>query len=170
MYLYTTKRERSVKWYGKSTDITERKLAEEDLREAEAALRTFVDNATDSFLLLDDQYNVIDVNRQASESLGYTREELIGMKPHESDPSVDTARSGWIQDQLQAGVVCDFETLHRRKDGTVFPVEVRVPPDLAGRSSPQRVFGTGHHRPQACRRRARDAKCSGLSTWPARRA
>jgi PAS domain S-box-containing protein len=121
-----------VKWYGKSTDITERKLAEEDLREAESRFRTFVDNATDAFLLLDDQYNVIDVNRQASESLGYTREELIGMKPHEFDPNVDTARSGWIQDQLQAGVVCDFETLHRRKDGTVFPVEVRVRPIWRG--------------------------------------
>ena len=121
-----------VKWYGKSTDITERKLAEEDLREAESRFRTFVDNATDAFLLLDDQYNVVDVNRQASESLGYTREELIGMKPHEFDPNVDTARSGWIQDQLQAGVVCDFETLHRRKDGTVFPVEVRVRPIWRG--------------------------------------
>jgi len=121
-----------VKWYGKSTDITERKLAEEDLREAESRFRTFVDNATDAFLLLDDQYNVIDVNRQASESLGYTREELIGMKPHEFDPNVDTARSGWIQDQLQAGVVCDFETLHRRKDGTVFPVEIRVRPIWRG--------------------------------------
>jgi PAS domain S-box-containing protein len=121
-----------VKWYGKSTDITERKLAEEDLREAESRFRTFVDNATDAFLLLDDQYNVIDVNRQASESLGYTREELIGMKHHEFDPNVDTARSGWIQDQLQAGVVCDFETLHRRKDGTVFPVEVRVRPIWRG--------------------------------------
>ena len=121
-----------IKWYGKSTDITERKLAEEDLREAESRFRTFVDNATDAFLLLDDQYNVIDVNRQASESLGYTREELIGMKPQEFDPNVDTVRSAWIQDQLQAGVVCDFETLHRRKDGTVFPVEVRVRPIWRG--------------------------------------
>jgi PAS domain-containing protein len=50
-------------------NITERKHAEDELRASEQRFRTFVDNASDGFLLLDDQSTVVDVNRQACESL-----------------------------------------------------------------------------------------------------
>jgi PAS domain S-box-containing protein len=66
------------------------------------------------------------VNRQACESLGYTREELIGMKPSDFDRRVDPAFEQGIRERLEAGETCTFETVHRRKDGTVFPVEVRM--------------------------------------------
>ncbi len=49
------------------------------LRASEARFRTFVDNATDAFFLLSDELIVIDVNRQACVSLGYSRKELVGM-------------------------------------------------------------------------------------------
>ena len=55
------------------------------LRASEARFRTFVDHATDAFFLLDDQLIVLDVNRQACVSLGYSREELIGMHPRDFD-------------------------------------------------------------------------------------
>ncbi len=105
-----------------------RKRAEQALRESETRFRTFVDHAADAFFVLDEQegHKVIDVNRQACESLGYTREELIGMVPTEFDPAVDAARLCWISERIDTGEVCTFETCHRRKDGTVFPVEMRV--------------------------------------------
>jgi PAS domain S-box-containing protein len=115
-----------VEVVGTVVDITERKRAEETLRESEARFRTFVDHATDAFFLIDDEAKVLDVNRQACESLGYTREELIGMRPYDFDPNVDSASLRSLGERLDTGVVCSFETCHRRKDGTLLPVEVRL--------------------------------------------
>src|SRR5205807_1337592 len=70
--------EKIVKWFGSCTDITDLRQAEEALRESEQRFRTFVDHATDAFFLQDDRGIILDVNRQACASLGYTRDELVG--------------------------------------------------------------------------------------------
>ena len=121
---------RPRRMFGTVQDITERKRAEEELRAAETRFRTYVDHATDALFVHDDQRKVVDVNRQACESLGYTREELIGMTPPDFDPAlgVDDAFIQWMKERLDAGGVFAFETSHRRKDGTFFPVEVRIRP------------------------------------------
>ena len=107
-------------------DITERKRAEDELRETEARFRSFVDHATDGFFLFDEHQALLDVNRQACESLGYSREEMIGMHPRDFDAGLDEASIARIGERIEAGETVTFETLHRRKDGTVFPVEVRA--------------------------------------------
>jgi PAS domain S-box-containing protein len=111
---------------GAVMDITERERAEEGLRESEDRFRTFVDHATDAFFLHDVESLVIDVNRQACASLGYSRAELIGMHPREFDVGLDEATMRQLADRVSAGETVTFESLHRRKDGTVFPVEVRI--------------------------------------------
>jgi PAS domain S-box-containing protein len=121
-----------TEYVGTAMDVTERKRAEEDLRAAETRFRTYVDHASDAVFVHDERGRVLDVNRQACESLGYNREELIGMEPRDFDLDVDEALSQRISERLNAGVVCTFETRHRRKDGTVFPVEVRVRPFRQG--------------------------------------
>jgi PAS domain S-box-containing protein len=115
-----------LQFIGTVTDITERKLAEQQLRGSEARFRTFVDHATDAFMLFGEDKTVVDVNRQACEALGYTREELIGMKPTMFDPDADPSFLEGIVERIDAGEVVTFESRHRRKDGTVFPVEVRA--------------------------------------------
>ncbi|MBB2671478.1 UNVERIFIED_ORG: PAS domain S-box-containing protein [Rhizobium esperanzae] len=107
-------------------DLSESKRAEERLRSSETRFRTFVDHATDAFFLHTDDLTVIDVNRQACESLGYSREELIGMHPRDFDAAIDEKALATLVDRVDAGQPMTFETLHRRKDGTMFPVEVRV--------------------------------------------
>jgi len=107
-------------------DITERKQAEDELRASEARFRSFVDHATDGFFLFDEHQALFDVNRQACESLGYSREEMIGMRPRDFEPALDQASLERIGERIKAGETVTFETLHRRKDGTVFPVEVRA--------------------------------------------
>ena len=107
-------------------DITERKGAEDELRKTEARFRSFVDHATDGFFLFDEHQALLDVNRQACESLGYSREEMIGMHPRDFDAGLDPASIARIGERIEAGETVTFETLHRRKDGTVFPVEVRA--------------------------------------------
>src|SRR5262249_15340300 len=114
-----------VKWFGSCTDITDLRQAEEALRASEQRFRTFVDHAADAFFLHDEQARVLDVNRRACESLGYTRDELIGMTPFDFDPDLTPAQVEDFVRQADAGKTGAFEARHRRKDGTLFPVELR---------------------------------------------
>ena len=107
-------------------DITERKRAEDELRASEERFRTFVDHATDAFFLLDDDWTILDVNRQACHGLGYSREELIGKHKSDFDVGLDGTSIQRLKQRIVAGEAITFETRHRRKDGTSFPVEVRL--------------------------------------------
>lgn len=116
-------------------DITERKRVESELRASEARFRIFVDHATDAFFLQAAGGRIVDVNRQACESLGYTREELIGQLPNlfNSDSTPEIMQG--LRRRLDKGEIVTFDASHRRKDGTHFPVEVRIRPfTLDGRS------------------------------------
>jgi PAS domain S-box-containing protein len=84
-----------------------------------------MDQATDLFLL-NDQLIVLDVNREACDSLGYSREELIGRHRSDLDVGLDEASIQRIRQRIAAGETVTFETRHRRKDGSSFPVEVRA--------------------------------------------
>ena len=112
--------------FGVMQDITELRKAEAERRASEARFRTFVDHATDAFFLHDDDLLVVDINRQACDSLGYSREELIGMHPRDFDVGLDAPSLAQLAQRVGAGEPVTFETLHRRKDGTTFPVEVRA--------------------------------------------
>src|SRR6516162_8838520 len=114
-----------VKWFGTCTDITDLRQTQEALRASEARYRVIVEQAADAFCLHDEDTRVLDVNRRACESLGYTREELIGMMPSEFDADVTPVVEEQIKRQLSAGETIALESRHRRKDGTIFPVEVR---------------------------------------------
>ena len=81
-------------------DITERKRAEDELRVSEARFRSFVDHATDGFFLFDEHQALLDVNRQACESLGYSREEMIGMHPRDFDAGLDAASIARIGERV----------------------------------------------------------------------
>ncbi len=114
-----------IHFVGSGVDITDRRQAAEALRASEQRFRTFVDHATDAFFLQDDRLVILDVNRQACESLGYTRDELLGLTPLDFDADATPAELEKIKRQLDDGVVMAFESRHRRKDRTVFPVEIR---------------------------------------------
>ena len=110
------------------TDAVTNLLMLRRLQESEARFRTLVDHAMDAFFLHDEDGTILDVNRQACASLGYARDELIGMHPKGFDPDIDDARLKSIMERLDAGETVVFETRHRRKDASVFPVEIRVRP------------------------------------------
>ena len=117
---------RPERMVGFMIDVTQRRQAEEELRAAETRFRTFVDHAMDAFFLHDEQLRLVDVNRQACQSLGYAREELVGMHPREFDVTLDEAAINRIAQRARLGEKVTFETRHRRKDGTEFPVEIRT--------------------------------------------
>ena len=120
-----------IEYVGTEVDVTERKRSEEELRTAETRFRASVDHLTDALFIHDDQDDqgrVMDVNQQACDSLGYTREELIGMTAFDYDAFVDATFMRSIKERVARGEVFSFESVHRRKDGTTFPVEVRARP------------------------------------------
>jgi PAS domain S-box-containing protein len=119
---------RFLGYRGVGRSITDRKRTEQALRESERRFRTFVDHAADAFFMLDfEQGTILDVNRCACESLGYARDELIGMTPLAFDMDLNRATLGSIAERAAGGETVLFKRhRHRRKDGSVFPVEVQT--------------------------------------------
>jgi len=116
-----------------SNDITERKRAEESLRESETRFRTFVDHAGDALFVYDlEQRIVVDVNREACESLGYSRQEIIGKTPLAFHSDSYQEEMEVVAERAAAGETVFDTHWHRRKDGTVFPVEVHTSRVLYG--------------------------------------
>src|SRR5215813_8901530 len=106
-------------------EITELTQAEEALRAAERRFRVFVDHAADAFFMTDEQGRVLDVNQRACEARGYTRDELIAMPPYDFTADLNPTVVEDRVRRLLAGETIVFEDRYLRKDGTVFPVEVR---------------------------------------------
>ncbi|MBH5401956.1 PAS domain S-box protein [Bradyrhizobium sp. CNPSo 4010] len=115
-----------VGYRGVGRHITERKRAEQALIESEARFRTFVDHATDMFMLHNEDGRVLDVNRNACESLGYSRAELVGATATLFDLEMDEVTWRSNRERLKAGGIATLERRYCRKHGTVFPVEVRM--------------------------------------------
>ncbi|HVO60106.1 MAG TPA: sigma 54-interacting transcriptional regulator [Terriglobales bacterium] len=122
-----------AEFIGTNVDVTEAKRAQEALRESETRFRTFVDHAGDALFVYDlEQRTVVDVNREACESLGYTRQEIIGKAPIAFHPDSYQAEMEAVAERAAAGETVFDTHWHRRKDGTLFPVEVHTSRVLYG--------------------------------------
>jgi PAS domain S-box-containing protein len=93
---------------------------------SEARFRLLVEQAADGIFLHDVQGRIVDVNEQACRALGYTRAELLHMTVAEFEAEVNPARAQAVWNAMRPGAPVTVEGRHRRKDGSVFPVEVRV--------------------------------------------
>nr|WP_243687202.1 PAS domain S-box protein [Methanobacterium formicicum] len=110
--------------FGTFKDITQRKKLEMELKESEQKFRGLVENAADALFVHDMKGNIRDVNQQSVESLGYSREELLRMNVMEieQDFELESARKEWRE--IKPGEPFTLYGHQKRKDGTVFPVEI----------------------------------------------
>ncbi|MBV8758401.1 MAG: PAS domain S-box protein [Deltaproteobacteria bacterium] len=92
----------------------------------EALFRAVIDHASDALFVHGPDGRVIDVNDAACRSLGYTRHELLGMMPGDFDAKMTADDLAALSTRLEAGDVVSIDSRHRRKDGSTFPVEVRI--------------------------------------------
>jgi len=106
-------------------DITARKEAEQALKELILRYQSLFEYAEDSiFLSRPGDFHFIDVNHNAAKRLGYTREELLQMNTWDINPPEDGPLLAELGKKLLSDGNARFEKYHRRKDGTLMPVEI----------------------------------------------
>ena len=94
--------------------------------ERQTEYRHLLESNEEACFLFGDDAKVLDVNNRACQSLGYTREELIGKCPSEFDDNVDPSEVRKIVELLDREGPLTIESAHRRKDGSTFPVIIHT--------------------------------------------
>lgn len=106
-------------------DSTARRAAEQEGERFQIAL----DSSADAIFLIDPEaMRFLDVNDTACQGLGYERRELLQLGPHDIKPLCDKLA---LQRQFSAVMAGEpgadiIKTVHQRKEGSSFPVEVRL--------------------------------------------
>ena len=103
-----------------------RKQAEEALRDSEAYQRQMLQTTADGFWVLDTRGRFVDVNDAYCGMTGYERDEVLGMGINDLDADEKPAETSTRIARIMANGSEVFERRHRRKDGSVFPVEMSV--------------------------------------------
>jgi PAS domain S-box-containing protein len=104
-------------------DITEQKEAERSLK----LFRTLVDQTNDALEVVDPEtLRFLDVNEKACKDLGYSQEELLAMTVFDINPGVDETNRAKVMERLRKTGFVVQEGVHRRKDGSTFPVETSL--------------------------------------------
>ena len=82
--------------------------------------------ANDIIFLISDDYRIVMANELATQSYGYNDEEILRLKISDiiTSDAGKTSESDFKRARETGGTL--FETVHRRKDGRVFPVEVSL--------------------------------------------
>ena len=133
---------------GIARDVTEQMRAENLLRETNDKLlrkveesertiaelrlfRTLVDQSKDAIQVIDPEtLRFLDANEKACAVLGYSRAELLSLGVFDIDPAITEESTARIRKELKKSGLFTFESVHRRKDGTTFPVELRIAPSF----------------------------------------
>jgi PAS domain S-box-containing protein len=108
-------------------DITERKKSLEHLRQSEEKYRNLYESMMDAFVTLDMEGNIIEFNKQYLNMVGYTEDEIKNLKFTDLTPEKWHKMENEIfkEQILKKGYSDVYEKEYIKKDGTVFPVELR---------------------------------------------
>lgn len=108
-------------------DITQKKAVEKKLNESNTQFTTLIESAGDALYIADLKGNILNVNNKSSEQTQYSKEELLKMNVTELD--VETLKLKDLQqfwENLPLEDLITVETKHKRKNGSVFNVELRT--------------------------------------------
>jgi PAS domain S-box-containing protein len=88
--------------------------------------RAIIEHPADALFVYDAGGRILDANRRACETLGYTREELLSLSMTDVEAILLPEGVAGLWRRLASGEHVTTEGAQRRKDGTAFPVEIRV--------------------------------------------
>jgi PAS domain S-box-containing protein len=108
-----------------TTDVTEKRQAEIELKENEEKYRTLVEQAVDAIALYNDLGKILDVNTGAVDLLGYSKDELMEMYLPDILTKEEIKMKPVRYDILEKGDSTIKERVMRKKDGTFVQTEVR---------------------------------------------
>lgn len=104
----------------------ERKRMQDALQRGEDRFQQLVEQASDAFFIVDAENCLVDVNREACQSLGYKRDELLALRLSDIVSDFDDAKAAQTWQAIRRREPVTFEGVHRKKDGSHFPVEIRM--------------------------------------------
>jgi len=107
-------------------DIIDRRRAEETLSEREVRHTTILRTALDGYWLMDLRGRLMDVNEAYCQMSGYTREELLTMSVFDLEVVESPAETTDHLKKIVESGYDKFESRHRRKNGTIYDVELGV--------------------------------------------
>lgn len=136
-------------------DVSERRRAEDALRESEGRLRAIVDTAVDAIITIDEKGCITSFNPAAVRMFGYGPEEVQGRNVNVLMPSPyhdehDSYLNNYLGTGMKKIIGIGREVIGRRKDGTMFPMDLAVSETHLG---DRRIF-TGIVREISDRKRA----------------
>jgi PAS domain S-box-containing protein len=105
-------------WVGTCTDITDRKQAQEQLRQAALYSRTLIEASLDPLVTIGQDGKILDVNHATEKITGHPRERLIGSDFCNYFTEPEKARCGYERVFTQ-GSVQDYPLAIRNPDGKV---------------------------------------------------
>jgi len=110
-------------------DITERKKAEEALRKSQQEFSSLFKSSPDALVYLDEEANILNINSHFTKLFGFTLEEVKGRNiddgmihlPDQIEEGKRLSKNGF-EGRL------NYETVRKKKDGTLFPVHISSAP------------------------------------------
>ncbi len=100
--------------------------SEEKLRESAQILQSILETTLDGFWSVDYQGNLVDVNSTYCQQSGYTKEELLTMQIFQLDAIQSLLEIEENMKMTMEQKHTQFETKHRRKDGSIWDVEISI--------------------------------------------
>lgn len=107
-------------------NVTEQVHVQEQARSSAQRFQRLINQAADGIFLLDQMGQVVDVNERACLNLGYSHKELLRLTVFDFNVDLTHEMFAALVKNLSLDKATIVERLHRRRDGSLFPVEISM--------------------------------------------